>query len=226
MTFDIDWAPDFVLEYVIDKLKDSNIKSTWFITHDSQIVKKLISEPNIECGIHPNFSNGTTQGKNDEDVLKKLKKIVPNAVSIRTHGLLQSSSILLKFNKYGIKNDVSLFLQEQPNIVPHYSKFFQLNRIPFFWEDDVEMYGKIEPKKFLKLLKIKGIKIFNFHPMHIFLNSNNISNYQKNKNYINKMDAIKILKNKNIGIETIFDLFIENLSNMKTETISELIKRY
>jgi hypothetical protein len=50
----------------------------------------------FEIGLHPNFANNSTQGDNVDDILKKLKEIVPNAESIRTHGLLQSSEILLK----------------------------------------------------------------------------------------------------------------------------------
>ena len=69
-----------------------------------------------------------------------LKTIIPNAKSIRTHSLLQSSHLLLKFQKYGIENDVSLNLEKTPNLVPHHSKFFNLFRFPFFWGDGHDPY--------------------------------------------------------------------------------------
>ena len=41
LTFDTDWAPDYAIDYVVKKLEKWNIRATWFVTHDSQVIQKL-----------------------------------------------------------------------------------------------------------------------------------------------------------------------------------------
>jgi len=230
LTFDVDWAPDFMIKYVIDKLENKKIKATWFVTHESPILEKLISNPLFEVGIHPNFNSNSTQGKNQDDILKNLKKLAPNSKSIRTHGLLQSTNILQKFYKFGIQNDVSLLLSKEPCLKPHLSQFSKLLRLPYFWEDDIEMMEGSDWINVKKYFDIKGLRIFCFHPIHIFINSKTMNNYNKLK--IKK--SMKDLKkentntyiNKNIGVESFFDSFLEKIGMKKTYTISELAEMY
>ena len=229
LTFDVDWAPDFVIEYVVKKLNNLGIKSTWFITHDSPEIQKLIDNPLVEIGLHPNFQNNSTQGDGIDNILKNLKNIANDAKSIRTHGLLQSSSILLKYNKHEIENDVSILFSNEPNIVPHYSDFLKITRIPFYWEDDVEISNNNQSAKIEKHFSIPGIKIFDFHPIHIFLNSNNMENYEKMKNekYPDvDENKLKEFRNDLEGVDTIFSNFIEFLTKNKTHTINDISKMF
>jgi hypothetical protein len=229
LTFDVDWAPDYMIDYVSDKLKNLKIKSTWFVTHDSPAIKKLKKNSLIEVGIHPNFSNNSTQGKNVDEILKNLKKIVPNAKSIRTHGLLQSTKILSKFQKFGIENDVSILLENEPYLGIHYSKYFKIKRFPYYWEDDVEMINGIDLNNDQKKFFVQGLKIFDFHPVHIFLNSNSMNNYNelKNNGYpeIEEREAKKY-KNKNAGIGTFFENLIQGLTHKNSYTITDISKLF
>ena len=225
LTLDVDWAPDFVIDYTSTMIKKFKIKATWFITHDSPAIQRLMNEPLFEVGLHPNFENNSTQGDGIDNILQNLKKIAPNAKSIRTHGLLQSSKILSRFNQYGIDVDVSLFLTKQPLLQPHYSKYFKLNRIPYFWEDDVEMEEGADWKNIEKYNQIPGLKIYDFHPIHIFLNSHSFAVYEKikNTNYPN-IDEVELLsqKNESFGVETFFKSLLESLKNKNTITISDI----
>ncbi|KFM14541.1 hypothetical protein SCCGRSA3_00302 [Marine Group I thaumarchaeote SCGC RSA3] len=229
VTLDVDWAPDFIIEDVARKLTRENIRATWFITHKSPVLEKLFSNPLFEIGIHPNFHSQTTQGKNQDEVLENLKKIVPDAKTIRTHGLLQSTRILLKFQKYGIQNDVSLLLTKDPMLRPHFSKFLQILRLPYFWEDDIEMIEGPNWMNIEELFQIKGLKIFDFHPIHIYLNSNDMNNYNllKKEKHIQELEKNDVEKyiNKNVGTKTFFDKFVENVSRKKTLTIEELSEK-
>ena len=102
---------------------------------------------------------------------------------MRSHGLVQSTPILAQvIEKTPIKRDVSLFLPYHPNLKPinYWWKNQKLLRIPYFWEDDVEMQQpkSIWHKNPLLFQQGKGLKIFNFHPVHIYLNSNNMETYE------------------------------------------------
>jgi hypothetical protein len=192
ITLDVDWAPDFILEEISEFFIKKKIKTTWFVTHESTIIEKLRKNSLFEIGIHPNFKENSTQGENPGKILMNLKNIVPEAKSIRTHSLIQSSQLLNSFHKFGIENDVSLFLENTSNIQPHYSKYLKLFRFPFFWEDDITMFYGFSKDHIEEIIKKPGMKIFNFHPIHIYLNSKTIKNYKeaiKNK----KMQEIKKL---------------------------------
>ena len=177
ITLDVDWAPDFVLDEVSKIFIKKNVKTTWFVTHDSAIIQKLRKNTLFEIGIHPNFKENSTQGKNPENILKNLKNIDPEAKSLRTHSLIQSSQLLSIYHKFGIENDVSLFLENTSDIKPHYSKYFKLFRYPFLWEDDVAMFSGLSNEHIPKKIKNSGMKIFNFHPIHVYLNSKTMKNY-------------------------------------------------
>lgn len=231
LTFDTDWAPDFVIEYVANILIKKKVRNTWFITHDFPFLEKMKENSLFEIGIHPNFYSDSTQGSNFDLVLKNLKKIVPDAKSARSHSLLQSNHLLQQFQRYGIENDVSLILPKTKKLVPHFSKYFNLYRFPFFWEDDFEMAEESDWSINHPIYKVEGMKIFNFHPIHIYLNSKNMDMYDNIKNdfglsNLNENNIQKFKNNDEPGTDTFFDQITEYLSKQKTFTIQDLRENY
>ena len=74
ITVDIDWAPDFVMDELLETLISAAVKSTWFITHRSPLLEKLREQKSlVELGIHPNFLPQSTQGKSTDEVIKTSK---------------------------------------------------------------------------------------------------------------------------------------------------------
>lgn len=230
ITLDCDWAPDFILDSVFEKLENLKIKSTWFITNNSKFVQKNHDNPLIELGLHPNFSPDSTQGKTPESILENLKNILPHAKSIRTHGLMQSSNLLSKFHDFGIENDVSIILPRTINIIPHYSKYLKLFRYPFFWEDDEE-FSYFNWSLDALMLKTSGMKIFDFHPIHIFLNSNNIDSYLKLKDDIglrnvSESNIHEFINTSESGVGTFFTELIKSISTTESYTIKGLTQKF
>jgi hypothetical protein len=228
ITLDTDWAPDFILSFVADILTKKNIKATWFITNNSPYLEKLKKNHLFELGIHPNFELNSTQGKDPNSVMTYLKKIVPNAKSSRSHSLFQSSKIFLMFRKYGIENDVSLFLPNTIILQPHYLKFAQLYRFPFRWEDDIYLMENNTID--IDVNKIPGLNIFNFHPIHIYLNSNSMYNYEQLKstvglNNLSQKNTDKYV-NDGQGIRTFFSKLLDSLETGTVHTIMELQSLY
>jgi hypothetical protein len=225
ITFDIDWAPDFVIDFVAQLLIEYHIKATWFVTHISPAVQRLNNYPELfELGIHPNFRPGSSHGNTPEEVLQHCMKLVPNALSMRTHSLVQSSPLLAQIMaQTPIIRDVSLFLPHTPYIRPHefWWNRHRLLRIPYYWEEDFEMQ-RPEPCWYLEpLLNIgEGLKIFNFHPIHIYLNSADMKPYNALRtNVPNPYEATSeqamTFIQKGEGTQTIFKELIEYLSGHK-----------
>lgn len=241
ITIDIDWAPDWIISEVADILIKNKLKSTWFVTHETPEIKKMLEYPDLfELGLHPNFSEGSSQGKNPKKVMSYLKKLLPNATSVRTHGAIQSSNLLQLMNEdFNIQCDVSIYLPETPSIIPH-EIFFSKNeksllRLPYFWEDMDEM-NRPEPcfsfsnEKF----HVDGIKIFAFHPINIVLNCFEMADYITCKTNV-KINACTyadledyVNKNKE-GSGTFFKELVEFIKNNQQNpgiTISELATKW
>src|SRR5260370_36233031 len=71
LTLDIDWAPDFVIDHVAQRLIEHQVCATWFVTHASPAVDRLRRRPDLfELGIHPNFFPGSTQSQEPRQDLK------------------------------------------------------------------------------------------------------------------------------------------------------------
>ncbi len=227
ITLDIDWAPDWIIDCVAERLIKHKVKVTWFVTHDSDAIKRLKKHPELfELGIHPNFHPKNTQGGAPEQVLKNLLEIVPEAKSMRTHGLYQSTNLLEMASQKGISYDVSLFLPQSEPINPH-RLFFEsgssLIRLPYVWEDDLEM-AKPQPCLCLdQFAHFQKEAILDFHPIHIVLNSCDMETYTQYKN-----NGWKGFCQEQMPFQThargIGDLFDACLSSMREggQTVSEL----
>ena len=232
ITLDIDWAPDFVIDFVAAKLLDARVHATWFVTHASPGIDRLRAYPNLfELGIHPNFLPGSTQGRNQQEVVDSCIATVPDATSMRAHSLVQSSptySMILK--RTAIRVDCSLFLPRMPHIRPVEFRIGgrQLLRVPYFWEDDEEM--EYEPPVWTtrtSCFQVEGLKVFNFHPIHVYLNSPDLREYTALKTQISDLKRatpaqVAQYVHAGRGTRTIFDQVLHDLSGSETRTIDDL----
>jgi len=183
LTLDVDWASDDVIDDVAAILVEKRVRATWNVTHASRAVERLAARPDLfELGLHPNFSEGSTQGGAPDAVLRSLRTIAPDAVTLRTHKLIQSTPLLaLAAERFGVRYDLSLLLYRTANIAPHalwFESGARLIRLPYFWEDDSEMHVPgpcfdLEDAGFHP----PGLKIFNFHPVHVALNASSMTPY-------------------------------------------------
>lgn len=232
LTFDIDWAPDFVIDYVADVLVENRVKATWFVTHQSEAVERLREQTELfELGIHPNALPGSTHGKTEDEVLKHILEIVPQAVSMRTHGLYQSSYWLWKASReYGVQIDVSLFLPRTAGLTPHKLSWngSSIWRVPYFWEDDTEMFED-EPIWSVSdaRLNLHGLKVFDFHPIHIALNTNRFEHYTHLKSIRSlstwNEEFVKSHAYQGMGPQTMFLELVKALSG-KGGHIRDIVK--
>jgi len=231
ITLDIDWSPDFIIRDVSEILTKNNVRATWLITHKSPILHELQKNSLFELGIHPNFLPNSTQGDDPDSILKNLMNIVPKAKSIRTHELMQHGSLLLKFKKYGIENDLSLFLEKTRNLEPHFSNFYKLYRFPCFWSDAAEIVEDSNWSLDEPTYHVPGLKIFCFHPIHIYLNTRNWEKYNLMKNTlgyssINEKTIEEFINKNNPGTRTFFEEIVSLLRSKKSFTIADLRKNY
>ena len=108
-------------------------------------------------------------------------EVVPEAKSIRSHSMTQSSNLLDLFQRKGITHDCNHFIPEQyvACLKPWYL-WNSMIKVPYFWEDDVMcIHSKSTPVKELALRP--GLKCFDFHPIHVFLNTESLDRYERTR---------------------------------------------
>jgi hypothetical protein len=178
LTFDIDWAPDSCVEAVLSLLDRRGIKATFFITHESDIIADLVRHGH-HVGIHPNFLPNSSHGSQPEHVIEHLLEFVPEATALRTHALVQSSPLFHRiFSAFPqLRHDLSLFMYGFPVVAPFEWHFggCRFTRINYNWEDDAAFF---DPGFDWATPRFHGpLTIYDFHPIHVALNSCDESNY-------------------------------------------------
>lgn len=222
LTIDVDWAPDWMVWDVAEILIRRRVKCTWFITHASPAVDALMDHPDLfERGIHPNCLSKSTHGKTEKDVLHHLTRLVPEAVSMRTHGLYQSTSFLVcAASSYGIQFDASMLIPKAKKTDLHIFEYngVKLWRAPYFWEDDYEAgLNKPDWMPAQSAVHRTGLGIFDFHPVHIAMNTNNLKDYNKasaeRPPNLWTRDHVKSLYSKGNGARSAFLELVDHIAN-------------
>lgn len=200
ITLDIDWAPPEVIDYSLNLLSQYNIKATIFSTHD------VIIEGH-EVGLHPNFESNLSH----EDALKKLQDIYPNAIGVRSHALIISSRIYDLYADHKLKYSSSYYVNEQP--FNPFNTIRDILEIPIFFEDD--LYFKKGDMSFNANninFPLESIKVFDFHPVHLFLNTHSTEHYLSSKKYYHNAKELKRCRVKKKGVCDLFHELMEVIS--------------
>ena len=187
LTFDIDWAHDEILSDCIDLVAEAGVSATWFITHDTALLGRLRSNPLWELGIHPNFNNLLFNGKEkDADAnatIRRSMEIVPEAKSVRSHSLATGSMLTDAFRRAGLSHEVNMLVPGSANCMMRpWQHWTGIINVPFGWEDDVyHRYNEsgsneIEPHTHAQISR--GLRVLNFHPIHVFLNTEALERYE------------------------------------------------
>ena len=207
LTFDIDWASDEILAYTTDMVESAGVPATWFVTHPTPMIERWRRNPKFELGIHPNFNPLLQFGPPREThaprkIIDELLTLVPEAKSVRSHSLTQSTPLLDTFAAAGLTHECNHLIPHHAQIAlapwKHWNKML---RVPFFWEDDVACLYQ-ENVAMNELSERQSLKVFNFHPIHIALNTSSLDLYNRTRPVHNDWDALTKQRNQGHGAET------------------------
>lgn len=197
LTFDIDWAHDEVLADCIDLVEEADVPATWFVTHETPLLARLRANPKFELGIHPNFNflfNLQTQaGFSAEEVLERTMALVPEATAVRSHHMTQSSTLLNLFRSKGLTHDCNHFIPMTAGItLKPWLLWNDMVRVPYSWEDDIMcIYGQQQSLPDMSdLLSREGLMVFDFHPIHVYLNTEDLQRYERTRPLHYQPDAL------------------------------------
>lgn len=212
LTFDMDWACDELMDFLYQLLEEYGLAATIHITNPFKSLDKYKKNRRIELGIHPNF-NGLVDGnaevvKDKTSAIERCMQIVPDAVVARSHALLNSTPITKEFYDFGIRYELNYFIAPCKGITLYPWLFQGVLQIPFFYEDDLYLLEKNDNSPAFYLdHDIKMYKVFNFHPIHLFLNCESLDRYRRMKEHYHDFSVLK--QNVNVNQYGILDFFKE-----------------
>lgn len=183
VTLDVDWANDPVLEWTLDLLEDQGVPATIFVTHDTPLFKRLRTGASFEIGLHPNFRPLLAEKNhpdNAESILDRVRELAPEAVSVRSHALVDGSDLMALFARRGLTHESNLLLPFAPGQeLRPFKSHNGMIRVPYGWEDDVHCLhvaaGRAADWRPDRVLAAPGLKVVNFHPAHLYLNTEDLN---------------------------------------------------
>lgn len=212
LTLDIDWAADFVLADTIDLLERSAVPATWFATHPTPMLERIRANPLFEIGVHPNFNPLLFSGARGDagTVVRDALALAPGCRAVRSHSVAQSTGILAAFAGEGLKYDCNMLIPWDAGMTLRPWRYWEsgMVRVPYLWEDDVTcLYGWPLDADTDYWYQPDGINVLDFHPIHLYLNSESLDRYEASRAVQRDADKLLDFRSETAGART----FLENL---------------
>lgn len=180
LSFDQDWAPPWATLDIHQALQGQGLEGTLFVTHACPCLPALRQASGAgltELAWHPNYLPGSSHGASTEEVLDTMASLIPEARGVRAHFLVRSTALWGHYAGRGLRYEASDLMDGMVGLRP-LRAWNDLVRLPIFWEDDVHAaHGRPFALDSLGLDQ-PGLKIFDFHPVHLALNTASLDNYQ------------------------------------------------
>ncbi|MDC3260121.1 hypothetical protein OAU66_01030 [bacterium] len=217
LSFDVDWAIDEVIEDVISMINKTEVKCTFFVTHYTPILEKMRSSPNIELGIHPNFNpliDKEVSSLTAKQTITKLMEIVPEAKVLRSHSMTHSARWLSLYKEFGITHLSQYYMNGVDTIQP-FLHVNGLTEVPVYFADDgyifIEDHQKWQNKPLKSIFQQSNyIQVYNFHPIHVSLNTNSFSFYNETKPHHQNWSQLQKMSCTEKGVKNILENLINN----------------
>jgi len=227
ITIDTDWTPAVCLEDTLQMLKASGMPATIFATVDVNC--EMIA--NCDLGIHPNFQGGA---QNLDDIHKEIAACLgkfPRASGLRAHALVNSTRhyFILRDHFPQIKYTSNHTMPEFSGIMPFRVESMR-PELPIFFMDNLylEMHAHFDFRDLAQRLARPGLKVLDFHPFHLFINSQNKSHFSAAKEAYQNPVALLRYRRAGEGARQLFEYLIEEIKrhNWRTATCSEIAEDF
>ncbi len=183
LTADQDWAPEWACELFIDLIKQLELPFHVFRTNLSVALDFAAQEGIISNGWHPNFRTESTHGSTPGEVIASMTSMFPGCNSARAHTYYESSETWQLLKQAGISYESHGPTDMEDGLRP-LRMMSGLTRFPVFLEDDVHLMSDRRDDSLRRLhetVHTPGLKVLDFHPIHLGLNTPSIGYYDENR---------------------------------------------
>lgn len=209
LSVDVDWASDDVLSDTLDFIEDAGVKACVFVTHDTPVLARIRACSLFELGLHPNF-DGLLQGRgafrSAADVIQQVRAVAPEAVVLRSHAMTTSGRWLPLYEEAGVTH-LSNYVMFGVDSIRPFRHINGLVEVPVYFADDGYLYqehrGDVTFDVAADLVTPgAGVKVYNFHPIHVFLNSENLTRYARSRTVAQDTAALLAIRHDGEGSRT------------------------
>lgn len=208
LSIDVDWAADEVLQDTLEIVELAGVKATFFVTHNSPIIDWMRANDKIEIGLHPNF-DPLLRGEGAEsarDILLRLTAALPGLKVLRSHAMTTSGRWLDVYREVGVTHLSNYLMFGDRNIHP----FRQLNGLieaPVYFADDGMLYQRAKDGVTFDVDRdlgaaSNGLQVYNFHPIHVFLNSESLDRYEAARPFAGVPESLRKMRFTGHGART------------------------
>jgi hypothetical protein len=196
LTLDLDWAADEVVRDALGLVADFDIPATWFVTHATPVIDEIRAAGRHEIGWHPNF-NPLLDGVGVPgaiQLISQMSALAPGAKSWRSHSVVRSSRLAAMMREAGVSHDSNMLIPPRvaPGLWP-WRDCLDLVQVPIRWADDTRMMDAAfgEPVDALGVVRLLTV---DFHPIHLFLNTVVMDDYQRARPAFGDVERLKALR--------------------------------
>ena len=113
--------------------------------------------------------------------------------------MTQNSRILELFAGYGLTHDCNHYIPWYSGIeLKPWALWNGMLKVPYFWEDDLA-FTRQDRFDLDELVNLNGVKVFDFHPIHIHLNTEHPERYESSREVHRDYQRSKELRFKGEG---------------------------
>lgn len=224
LTFDVDFAPDYMLNHVLTLLDRYGACATFFATHASELLEAVAREGQHEIGLHANLMPGSTQGMNLDSICDRLQQAYPQAVGNRFHLLAHSYRDLVALGRRSFMYDVSALRFNCPYVIPAWHPDLRMVLFTYTWEDGICENAKLPMRLSSLDLDSPGMKIINFHPMNVYINGSDararLTFLQENPDLLDCPQSVaETYRQRGDGAESVLTALLERLARQRRATL-------
>jgi hypothetical protein len=199
VSMDTDWCSAETLDFVLREVVDPRLPLTLFSTG---IYLEAANRPAMEMALHYNVDHASFP-----DAFGTIADILPGARGARGHSLAFSERLRAPWKSYQIVYDSSFLMYLQNHIVPfpiargvlelpiYFMDMFALE----FEEGDLGRFPDYEE------MCRPGLKVFDFHPVHLVLNTPSPEYYVEKKQWYHDFHQLRRHQYRGYGVRSYFD---------------------
>jgi hypothetical protein len=216
ITLDTDWAAPSTLEHVLAEVIDPRLALTVFCTGRYACLE---ARPHTEVALHYNVEQ-----LGFERAFNEIAAVLPGAKGARGHSLAFSERLRPLYRRHGTRYDSSFLQFEQQGIaafpiargVWEFPVYFMDT---FFLEYHEGDFGRAPTAE---QLAGPGLKVLDFHPIHLLLNTPSIDFYQSVKHLYHDTEALLRHRHQGWGVASLFAQIQEQALAGPQQTLLEL----
>lgn len=163
LTFDTDNCPELAIEFLQARLDARGLVGTFFCTRRYAALR-----PPHEAALHPFLREFELLNKTLEPLFA-LRRDIPEAVGNRCHQLTCNGLLYAALGETGMLYDSAWPMYLHPGIAP-IALHSNIHELPIFWADTLYWEQGSESMS-LDRLRLPGLKVFLFHPVHLWHNA-------------------------------------------------------